>query len=150
MSGFPFLSLRQSIFFLRISVAVIFLAHAVVRLMLEGSLQQFAGYLDNKGLIYGTLIVWLVTLFEIAGGIALIFGYAVKWFSAGFIILLIVGCVLIHIERGWFVGEHGSGGCEYSYVLIVALLVIAAAETFGGKSQTQSTGHLSCRGGNIR
>lgn len=128
MRSFPFLSLRQSIFFLRLSVAVIFLAHAVMRLILEGSLQQFAGYLNNKGLVYGTLIVWLITIFEIAGGIALILGYAIKWFAAGFVVLLIVGCILIHIERGWFVGEHGSGGCEYSYVLIVALLVIAAAE----------------------
>lgn len=128
MRSFPFLSLRQSIFFLRLSVAVIFLAHAVMRLILEGSLQQFAGYLNNKGLVYGTLIVWLITIFEIAGGIALILGYAIKWFAAGFVVLLIVGCILIHIERGWFVGEHGSGGCEYSYALIVALLVIAAAE----------------------
>jgi len=46
--------------------------------------------------------------------------------AAGFIILLLVGIVLIHASLGWFVGEHGTGGCEYSFILIVALLVIAA------------------------
>ena len=36
--------------------------------------------------------------------------------------------ILIHANLGWFVGEHGVGGMEYSLCLIVALLVIAAAD----------------------
>ncbi len=127
MRRFPFISLPQSLILLRISIALIFLAHAIVRLLLEGSLYQFAGFLEGKGFIFSTAIVWMITVFEIIGGIALILGYYIKWFSAGFILLLIVGCVLIHIEQGWFTGEHGSGGCEYSFALIVALIVVAAA-----------------------
>ncbi|QEC40976.1 DoxX family protein [Pseudobacter ginsenosidimutans] len=127
MQRFPFVSLRQSLLLLRCSVALIFLAHAVVRLLLNGSVEQFAGYLNNKGLVFGTAIVWMITVFEIIGGIALITGHYIRWFAAGFIVLLLVGCVLIHVERGWFVGEHGSGGCEYSFALIMALLVVAAA-----------------------
>jgi len=126
MSGFPFLSVRQSLIVLRVSIAGIFLAHAIVRLLLEGSVAQFAGYLDNKGMVYGTAIVWAITVFEIAGGIAMALGYATRWMAAGFILLLLTGIVLIHAERGWFTGEHGSGGCEYSFALIVSLLVIAA------------------------
>lgn len=138
MQRFPFISLRQSLLLLRISIALIFLAHAIVRLILEGSLDQFAEFLNNKGLMFGTAIVWMITVFEIVGSIALIFGYYIKWFAAGFILLLITGCVLIHIQQGWFTGEHGSGGCEYSYALIVALLVVAAADrsTQAGKYVT--------------
>ncbi|WP_164735388.1 DoxX family protein [Pseudoflavitalea rhizosphaerae] len=127
MQSFPFISIRQSLLLLRYSVALIFLAHAVVRLLLSGSVEQFAGYLNNKGLVFGTAIVWMITFFEIIGGIALIAGRYIRCISAGFIVLLLAGCALIHIERGWFVGEHGSGGCEYSFALIMALLVVAAA-----------------------
>jgi putative oxidoreductase len=127
MRRFPFISLPQSLILLRISIALIFLAHAIVRLLLEGSIYQFAGFLEGKGFIFSTAIVWMITVFEIIGSIALILGYYIKWFAAGFILLLIVGCVLIHIEQGWFTGEHGSGGCEYSFALIVALIVVAAA-----------------------
>ena len=128
MKQFPFLTLKQSLLVLRISVAAIFLAHAVVRVLLPGSVDQFAGFLNNKGLVFGKAIVWAITVFEIGGGLALALGYCKRLIAAGFIILLLVGCLLIHAQRGWFTGEHGSGGCEYSFVLIIALLVIASAE----------------------
>ncbi|MBO9635364.1 MAG: DoxX family protein [Chitinophagaceae bacterium] len=128
MKKFPFITLPQSLLLLRVSTALIFLAHAVVRILLDGSVAQFATYLNNKGLVYGMTIVWLITVFEIIGGIGMALGYLTKWFAAGFIVLLLVGIVLIHAERGWFVGEHGSGGCEYSYILIIALVVIAAGD----------------------
>ena len=128
MRRFPFISLHQSLVLLRISIALIFLAHAIVRVLLEGSMNQFAEFLEGEGFIYSTAVVWLITVFEITGGIALIFGYYIKWFAAGFILLLIIGCVLVHIVHGWFTGEHGSGGCEYSFALIVALIVVAAAD----------------------
>ena len=36
------------------------------------------------------------------------------------------GIVLIHRHFGWFVGEHGTGGSEYSVALIVLLLIVIA------------------------
>lgn len=120
--------MHQWLVVLRVSVALIFLAHSIVRLLIRGSVEQFALYLNNKGLMFGEPIVWAITIFEIAGGIALALGYFRRWLSAGFILLLLVGIQLIHWERGWFVGEHGAGGCEYSFLLIIALLVVAATE----------------------
>jgi putative oxidoreductase len=38
------------------------------------------------------------------------------------------GIVLIHARLGWFVGEHGTGGSEYSVALLVLLLLIAAQD----------------------
>ncbi|HEY8954183.1 DoxX family protein [Chitinophaga sp.] len=127
MQQYPFLSLKQSLLILRIAVAVIFLAHAIVRIS-NGSIPQFSEFMESKGLPYGVAWVWAITAYEITGGILLLLGKYTRWLSAGFIILLLVGIVLIHASLGWFVGEHGTGGCEYSVLLIVALLVIAAAQ----------------------
>ncbi|MFX1708899.1 DoxX family protein [Chitinophaga sp. CC14] len=125
MQKFPFLTLKQSLLILRIAVAVIFLAHAVVRIC-NGTIPQFAAFMESKGLPFGMAWVWAITAYEIAGGLLLLLGMYTRLLAAGFIILLLVGIVLIHASLGWFVGEHGTGGCEYSFILIVALLVIAA------------------------
>jgi putative oxidoreductase len=125
MNKLPFLSLQHSIVVLRIGVAVIFLAHAIVRLI-KGTIPQFGKFLDSKGLLIGETLVWSITAYEIIGGILLMLGYFTRWLSAGFIFILITGIILIHASLGWFVGEHGTGGSEYSVALILALLVLAA------------------------
>jgi len=130
MQHFPFVSLSQSLVMLRVSLAFIFLTHAVVR-VLKGTTDSFAYFLNNKGLVIGTALVWGITVFEIVGGIALALGYFTRWLSAGFILMLVVGVVLIHASLGWFVGEHGTGGTEYSFILIMALVVIAAKDRKG-------------------
>jgi putative oxidoreductase len=125
MAKYPFLSLKQALFLLRIAVAIIFLAHAIVRIC-NGSIPQFGEFLTSKGLPFGVAQVWCITAYEISGGILLILGRYTRWVTAGFIVLLLTGIVLIHASLGWFVGEHGTGGSEYSFILIVALIVIAA------------------------
>jgi putative oxidoreductase len=42
--------------------------------------------------------------------------------------MLSVGIVIIHMGEGWFNGEFGTGGCEYSVTLIAALIVIASSD----------------------
>lgn len=123
--SFPFISRERSIVILRIGVALIFFLHAVVRLI-NGSMPQFATFLNEKGFVYGTIIVWILTLFEIAGSILIAINYRARCLCAGFILILLIGIVIIHASLGWFVGEHGAGGVEYSFALILALLVIAA------------------------
>lgn len=111
---------------LRISVAAIFLAHSIVRIA-NWTIGPFASFMESKGFPYGTAWVWAITAFEIIGGILLALGYFTKWLSAGFIFLLVAGIILIHARLGWFVGEHGTGGSEYSFILIIALVAIAAS-----------------------
>ncbi|MCZ4242590.1 DoxX family protein [Pedobacter punctiformis] len=112
---------------LRISTALIFIAHAVVRVY-GGTIQRFGDYLNNKGFVFGVPMVWGITAYEVIGGLLLAAGYFCKWLSAGFILMLAIGIAIIHAENGWFVGEHGSGGSEYSAILIICLIVIAAAD----------------------
>ncbi len=123
--NFPFINAAQAVTLLRICLAGIFIAHAVTRIV-NNTIPQFAGFLASKGWPIPVIIVWSITIFELSGGVALAAGICKKSVTAGFIILLLTGIAVIHAARGWFVGEHGSGGCEYSVALIAALLVVAA------------------------
>lgn len=127
MKNFPFITLKQALLLLRIGTASLFLAHAVVRL-LNGTVGQFADFLNNKGFVIGLPLVWVITFFEIVAGTAMMLGYYTRWMALGFIIMLVMGIVIIHAEFGWFVGEHGTGGMEYSVALIFSLLTIAAPD----------------------
>lgn len=114
---------------LRVALALVFLIHAIVRIMTKGSIDDFATSTFNRvWFITPKMIVLAITAFEIIGGILLIAGYQVRWISAGFIILLLTGIVLIHAQLGWFVGEFGTGGCEYSFILIFAFTAVAATD----------------------
>lgn len=122
-----YLTIARSILLLRISIAAVFLAHAIVRIG-NHTIGRFGDFLDNKGFMYGTAIVWLLTAFEIAGGILLALGYFTKVMATGFILILLLGIILIHFSQGWFVGEHGTGGTEYSFILIMSLITVIAAD----------------------
>lgn len=126
MKKFPFLSLRQSLLALRIMVSLVFFLHALFRLVIKGSFDTFSAYLNARGFVFGSAIVGSITVFEIAGSVAMAMGYCTQYLAAGFTGMLLAGIVIIHAGLGWFTGEHGTGGCEYSVVLIFALLVIAA------------------------
>ena len=129
MKRFPFISPQLSFLVLRISLAIIFLVHAIVRINTKGSIDDFAKSTFNKiWFITPRMIVLGITAFEIIGGVLLIIGIFVKWISTGFILLLLAGIIIIHAELGWFVGEFGTGGCEYSFILIMAFIVVAATD----------------------
>ena len=125
MKRFPFLTQRQTLILLRYAVAFVFLTHAVVRIV-HATIPQFSIFLGNKGFLYGKIIVWAITIFEVVSSIALAAGYFIKWLSAGFMLMLLIGIIMIHASMGWFVGEHGTGGSEYSFILIMCLLMLAA------------------------
>ena len=127
MTKFPFLTSAHAIIVLRILTALIFVVHAIVRVV-GATIDRFGEFLNDKGFVYGVLIVWILTIYEIAGGLLLAIGIFARWLALGFIIIIAVGIVIIHAANGWFVGEHGTGGMEYSFLLIAALLVIAATD----------------------
>lgn len=125
--AFPYLSLAQALVVLRVATAIFFMAHAVVRIA-NGTIPQFAGYLAARGWPLATAIVWAITACEIVSGIALIVGRCVRLATSGLLFIAVMGIVIIHAQLGWFVGEHGTGGVEYSLALTVALITVAAAD----------------------
>ena len=128
---------------LRGVLALIFLAHAVVRIA-SGSVPQFAAFLESQGLPAGVFLVHAISAFEILGSGLLVFGIRVKWPCAVLGAIVLGGIALIHARFGWFVGEHGAGGMEFSWLLVFALLAVAAddqSRTPAGQSDGQGTRH---------
>lgn len=126
MAKFPFITTAQAIIIMRVITALIFIVHSVVRIA-NSTVDRFGEFLDGKGFMIGVFIVWILTAYELLGGLLLAFGIFTRWLALGFIVIIIVGIIIIHAANGWFVGEHGTGGMEYSVLLIASLLVIAAA-----------------------
>lgn len=121
------LTLQNTIILLRFGIALVFFLHAVVRIY-NGTIPRFGEFLSAKGLPIGITLVWVITFYEIIGSILLAIGVLRRWIAAGFILILLVGIVLIHAQLGWFVGEHGTGGVEYSFILIIGLMILMAED----------------------
>jgi putative oxidoreductase len=126
LKNFPFVEPQQALIVLRVALAVFFMAHAAVRIYLPDSMPSFASYLTQKGWPFAGAIVWLVTVYELSAGTLMVLGKWVRWCAAGLFFIAAMGIVIIHAGLGWFVGEHGTGGVEYSLCLMVSLLVVAA------------------------
>ena len=125
--SFPFLSLHQALATLRVGTALLFMAHAVTR-MANGTIPRFAEFMTNLGFPQGLVWVWGITAVEIVAGTLLIVGYKTRCAASALFAIALGGVILIHRNNGWFVGEHGTGGSEYSVSLMLALLVVAAAD----------------------
>jgi putative oxidoreductase len=126
MKKFPFISEGAALKLLRIFTGLFLAAHGSIRLY-AGTVNGFGEFLNSKGFMIGTAIAWFLTIFEIVGGLLMAAGYFTKLIAAVFIAELIMGIILVHAINGWFVVGYQSGGMEYSILLIISLLLIAAA-----------------------
>ncbi|HEX8700516.1 MAG TPA: DoxX family protein, partial [Myxococcaceae bacterium] len=86
---------------------------------------SFGVFLATQGLPAGALIAWTLTVVEIAGGLALAAGHFRRPLAIWFAVELVVGIVLVHRHAGWFVVGAGTGGMEFSVLLIVTFLAVA-------------------------
>lgn len=123
----PLLQPSYSIALLRMAMGAVFMSHAIVRLW-DYSLPGFGEFLSSKGFPAGFYLAWGITLFELIGGLLLIFRKYVPVICAGEIIILVTGIILVHAPNGWFVVGKTLGGMEYSVVLILVLLSLIVAE----------------------
>ncbi|HYG64137.1 MAG TPA: DoxX family protein [Thermoanaerobaculia bacterium] len=108
---------------LRVAVALLLIIHGVARASL-GIVDDFGGFLASLGLPFGTAVAWLLTVVEIAGGLALAAGFLVLPLCVWFAVELATGIALVHAPNGWFVVGAGRNGVEFSVLLIVCLVVI--------------------------
>ena len=108
-------------------MAVFLIAHGIARTYL-GTIGGFGEFLNSKGFLIGGALALGITIFEIVGGAAMALGYFVRWIAVVFIIELLMGIILVHAPNGWFVVGATLGGAEYSVMLIITLVVIAAHE----------------------
>ena len=100
-------------------------AYAAIRII-NGTIPQFGQFMEAQGFPAGEAVVWAITVTELVAGTLMIAGRGVRAAAAALLAIAIGGIVLIHRHFGWFVGEHGTGGIEYSAALIILLLLIMA------------------------
>ncbi len=125
MKSFPFLTTRQFLIGLRILLGLMLASHGVMRIF-AGTVGGFGEFLGGNGFPLGVALAWGITVFEIVGGLALAIGFATRWIPLVFIIELIVGIILVHAPRGWFVVGYTLGGAEFSALLIFCFLLVAS------------------------
>lgn len=105
---------------LRLSLGVMLLAHALLKIVvftLPGTVQFFASVGFPGWLAY------VVTAMELAGGILLVGGVAVRW-AALALVPVMLGAASVHWANGW-VFNSPNGGWEYP-VLLAVLMVVQA------------------------
>jgi putative oxidoreductase len=108
---------------LRILMGVIFVTHGAARLYYQ-SVPEFGAFLNSKGLVAGITLAWLVTIGEIISGSLLAAGYKVTYCIIFHAIVIFAGILLVHLPNGWFTVGHGSGGMEYSILILAVLTVL--------------------------
>jgi putative oxidoreductase len=115
----------NSTFLLRLSVAIILLAHSLSG-MFNNGINDFGNFFLNQiGFApYGVLLAWIIKLSHVVAAFCLLFEKFVKWASIITISILISGIFLVHFKEGWFVVGGGRNGVEFNFLLIFVLLTI--------------------------
>ena len=85
---------------LRIFLAPIFIVAGSNKL---SNVENVAYWFESLGMPAPELMVYLAGLTELIGGIALLVGLAVRWFSIPLMITMIVAAATAHWENGWHV-----------------------------------------------
>jgi uncharacterized membrane protein YphA (DoxX/SURF4 family) len=112
---------------LRLYLAPIFIAVGLHKFMHIEDIANWFGNPDwGLGLPAPTLMAYLAAATELFGGIALLFGAAVRWLAIPLMITMLVAIFAVHWDHGWFVVAPGNP--ETSAAKPLAALGIGAAK----------------------
>ncbi len=106
---------------LRVSMGVLFLAHAWLKLVIFTPVGT-VGFFESLG--FPGFLAYLVIAAELAGGIALIAGFATRWVSLALVPVLLGSIYAPHGAAGFFFSNEG-GGWEFPAFWAIVLLVQA-------------------------
>ena len=94
---------------LRLYLAPIFIAVGLHKFMHLEAIASWFGNPDwGLGLPSPMLMAILAASAELFGGIALLFGVAVRWFAIPLMITMLVAIFAVHWDKGWFAVAPGS------------------------------------------
>lgn len=116
-----FLTVEFSTFLLRISLAIILLAHSLYLKLIVFTLSGTANYFVAIGL--PEFLAFFVFMMEVIVGFTLLFGVKVRAFSL-LIIPICMGATWAHSANGWLFSNI-SGGWEYPLLLTILFVVQA-------------------------
>jgi len=124
----------QGLTAVRITLAILLFIHGATRLRL-GTVDGFGEFLAGNGIPFGAGVAWFVTVFELVATPLLAMGRWVSPIAWVFAIIYACGIWLVHWSQGWFVVGAGSGGMEYSVLIIACLLGLAWAHWPASRSR---------------
>jgi putative oxidoreductase len=128
-------------FVLRLALGVMFIAHSLLKILVF-TLPGTVAFFQSVGL--PGFLAYVTAFAEIAGGIALIAGFQVRWVAVALIPVLL-GATWVHAGNGWLF-TSANGGWEYPAFLSVAALVQvllgAGAFALGGNRATGTGSRL--------
>ncbi len=114
---------RPAIDVLRLVLCGLLFTHGTYRYF-DGTIPKLGEILESHGFPYGLILANMVNLAE-TGGVALLVMRLMLWPVCSVLILIYaVGIFLFHRHLGFFVVGPGSGGWEYSALIITCLAVI--------------------------
>jgi putative oxidoreductase len=120
---------------LRLALGLMFIAHSLLKVLVF-TLPGTVGFFQSLGL--PGFFAYITIVAEIAGGIALIAGFQVRWVALALVPVLL-GATWVHSGNGWLF-TSAKGGWEYPAFLTVAALVQsmlgAGAFALGGNRST--------------
>jgi putative oxidoreductase len=112
---------------LRVVLGVIFIAHGAPSVF--GGMEGTTELMRSLGVPLPLVAAWAISLLEFLGGISLIAGLLVTPVALFLIVHMMMGVILVHAERGFYVlGPNANGGIEFSLLLAASLLMLV----FGG------------------
>lgn len=109
---------------LRLVLCAIIFTHGSYRFY-EGSLPILGEILESKGFPFGVVLAYLVNIAETAGAVLLALRIMVWPVSFILGLIYLTGIILFHRHAGFFVVGPGTGGWEYSALLITCLITTA-------------------------
>lgn len=118
--------------FIRVVLAALMFVHGAARIS-NGTVGSFGEFLGSNGFPLGLYLAWGITLFELVGSVLLTVGFYAWIIAILFAIELAVGIALVHWKQGWFVVGAGTGGMEYSVLLIASFLAVAYGSYSGAR-----------------
>jgi putative oxidoreductase len=68
---------------------------------------------------------------RVSAGATLAAGWCVVPLASWFALQISAGIIMVHAQNGWFVGGAGTGGAEYSVLIIAALVATALTNPKG-------------------
>lgn len=119
-------SKTTALLFIRVVIAAMMFIHGATRIS-NGTVDDFGGFLGSQGFPLGFYLAWAITLFELVGSVLLAVGFYAWIIALLFALELGVGVAMVHWKQGWFVVGAGTGGMEYSVLMIVCFLATAFA-----------------------
>jgi putative oxidoreductase len=126
--GLHLLRPAQGEFLLRLGLALFFMIHAATRFTEADYFRGLGAGLGELGMPFAYQLGLMATAIELGGGTLLIANRFARWVALGLFGITTVGIRYIHLKLGWFVGEFGNGGAEFSVLLCAICLVVAATD----------------------